>query len=68
MEAPLAGAPTYGVVCHVCNVAIPLFVDRSRGSSPLPLMGPSRLRVSCDACQNTGYYAVEELVHVEAER
>jgi len=65
MEAFIPGEHTYGVVCHTCQVAIPLFVDRSRGASPLPLMGPGKIRVGCAACETHGYYAVEEVVRMD---
>ena len=66
MEAATSGGHTYGVLCHSCRVVIPLFRDSSHGAAPFPLLGPGRLRISCHACESHGYYAVEEIVPVEA--
>ena len=54
--------------CHSCSTFIPLFVDHGREASPLPLMGPGKLRISCESCASPGYYAVEELVCVDGEQ
>jgi hypothetical protein len=64
----MSGGHRYGVRCHSCRAVIPLFDDNSRGASPLPLLGPGKLKISCHACESQGYYAVEEFVAMEGDR